>query len=213
LKPYKTLLKPAHNEIIINKSRFVGYASPAQTEEEALGFIEKVKKMNFDATHNVYAYIIGDNNIQRFTDDGEPSGTAGKPVLEEIKREGLINAVVVVTRYFGGIKLGAGGLIRAYRKSAEEVIEAAGISEKVPFCRYELTIDYPFWGKIQNEINNMRQVIGNIDYADRVRIEVFVDTKKEKEFREKILNITNGRVNFLKGKDLYLTRYRGRIFV
>jgi len=211
LKPYKTLLKPANKEIIINKSRFIGYASPAQKEEEALEFIEKIKKMNFNATHNVYAYIIGNNNIQRFTDDGEPSGTAGKPVLEVVKREGLINVVVVVTRYFGGIKLGAGGLIRAYSRSAKEAVEAAGISEKVPFYRYKLTIDYPFLGKIQNEINKIKQVIGNIDYMDRVRIEVFVDPTREKEFRKKILSITNGQVEFSKETMLYLTRYKGKI--
>lgn len=209
---YKTLFKYAVKEIIIKKSKFLGYASPVSKEEDALEFIQQIRKRHFDATHNVYAYVLGKNGgKQRFSDDGEPSGTAGKPVLEVIKREELKNVVVVVTRYFGGIKLGAGGLIRAYSKSAAEAVKAAGICERLPFYRYNLSVDYHYLGKIQNEINDFKQQLGNIKYSEKVDLEVFVETDKEKEFTKKILNITNGNVKMKKGETKFLTRYNGRI--
>ena len=128
---YKTLAKAGSDEIIIEKSRFIGYCAPVSSEEEALEFIEKIKKKHYDATHNVFAYVVGlDNNIQRYNDDGEPSGTAGVPILEVIKKEDLRNVVIVVTRYFGGIKLGTGGLIRAYTKGAKIALDAGIIIKK-----------------------------------------------------------------------------------
>src|SRR5699024_4890875 len=120
------------DEIIINKSRFIGYASPVESEKSAQEFIDTIKQKHKDATHNVFAYIIGQNkNIQRYSDDGEPSGTAGIPILEMMKKEDLTDTVIVVTRYFGGIKLGAGGLVRAYIKGAKCGLESANIVEKV----------------------------------------------------------------------------------
>jgi uncharacterized YigZ family protein len=117
---YKTLLKAGNDEIIIERSRFIGYAAPVSSEEEAMEFIDKIKNQHKDATHNVTAYVVGlHNEVQRYNDDGEPAGTAGVPILEVLKKEDLRNTVVVVTRYFGGIKLGAGGLIRAYTRGAK----------------------------------------------------------------------------------------------
>ena len=128
LTQYRTVGKSGEAELVIEKSQFISYAAPAATEEEALEFIQAIKKKHRDATHNVPAYVIGENNdIQRFSDDGEPSGTAGVPMLEVLKKEDLRDTVLVVTRYFGGIKLGTGGLVRAYTKAAKLALEAAGI--------------------------------------------------------------------------------------
>ena len=126
LPRYRTLRREASKEIVIKKSRFIGYGKPVESEAEAAAFIEAIKKKHWDATHNCSAYVIGERDeIQKQSDDGEPSGTAGKPILEVIKAQGLKNTVIVVTRYFGGIMLGAGGLIRAYTDGAVAAIEAA----------------------------------------------------------------------------------------
>jgi len=125
---YRTIHEYGVHEIIINKSRFIGYAKPVESEEDAIKFIEEIKFKHKDATHNVLAYVIGqNNNIQRYSDDGEPSGTAGIPILEVLKKENLRNVVVVVTRYYGGVKLGTGGLVRAYIKGAKIALEASKI--------------------------------------------------------------------------------------
>lgn len=143
---YRTIHKYGQEEIIINKSRFIGYAKPIESEQEALDFIECIKSKHRDATHNVYAYVYGENsNIQRFSDDGEPSGTAGIPTLEVIKKEDLRNVVVVVTRYFGGIKLGTGGLIRAYTKGAKIGLESGIIIEKVLHHKLKIRIEYTLY--------------------------------------------------------------------
>ena len=149
-KIYRTIYTYGEEETIINKSRFIGYAMPIETEEEALEFIEKIKTKHRDATHNVYAYVLGkDSNAQRFSDDGEPSGTAGIPVLEVIKKENLRNVVVVVTRYFGGIKLGTGGLIRAYTRGAKIGLDAGTIVDMVLHSRIKIRIDYTLYGRIE----------------------------------------------------------------
>jgi hypothetical protein len=125
LKPYKTLLKAADGEFIVNKSRFIGYGCPCETEEEALAFLASIRTKHKDATHNCYAYIIGPNmGIMRYSDDGEPGGTAGMPIIEVMKARGVTNCAVVVTRYFGGILLGAGGLVRAYSQGAATALNA-----------------------------------------------------------------------------------------
>ena len=139
MSTYKTLHEFGMDEIIIEKSTFIGYAKPIKTEEEAIEFVNEIKKKHKDATHNVWAYTVGKTmNIQRYSDDGEPQGTAGIPTLEVIKKEDLRDVVVVVTRYFGGVKLGAGGLVRAYTKGAKIGIDAAKVIEKVMYKKLEL---------------------------------------------------------------------------
>ena len=124
---YKTLLRRDQDEFIINKSRFIGYGCPCETEEEALAFLKQIREKHADATHNCYAYIIGANmGIMRYSDDGEPGGTAGLPIIEVMKARGVTNCCVVVTRYFGGILLGAGGLVRAYSQGSATAIKACG---------------------------------------------------------------------------------------
>ncbi len=197
LESYRTIHKYGKDEIMINKSRFIGHAMPIGNEEEALEFIDKIKTEHKDATHNVYAYVVGDNNnIQRFSDDGEPSGTAGIPVLEVIKKENLRNVVVVVTRYFGGIKLGAGGLIRAYTKGAKIGLEAGIIVDKVLHRKLKVRVNYTSYGVIENFLNQEGYIIDNIIYDDAVNIYVYIDTKVVNNFIKKITNLTNGTAEF-----------------
>ena len=173
MKTYKTLHSFGTDEYIVEKSTFIGYAKPIKSEEEAVEFINEIKKKHKDATHNVWAYTVGETmNIQRYSDDGEPQGTAGIPTLEVIKKEDLRDVVVVVTRYFGGIKLGAGGLVRAYTKGAKVGIEAAQIIPKVKYKEISVTIDYNQIGKVQNEIMNMGYKIKDTLYTDKVEIMV-----------------------------------------
>lgn len=188
---YKSIARYGEAEEIINKSRFIGYAKPVESEEEALAFIEEISKKHYDATHNVYAYHLGDE-LQRFSDDGEPSGTAGIPVLEVIKKEELKNLVIVVTRYFGGIKLGGGGLIRAYTRGAKIAIDAAKIVDMTLHTGMKLVIPYTLWGKIENFLMTNQYPTENIDYLEDVEINLYVDNNQLERFRKDILDLTSG---------------------
>ena len=211
---YKTLHEFGVDEIIIEKSTFIGYAKPISTEEEAVEFINEIKKKHKDATHNVWAYTVGQNmNIQRYSDDGEPQGTAGIPTLEVIKKEDLRDVVVVVTRYFGGIKLGAGGLVRAYTKGAKIGLEAAKIIEKVNYQEVKITIDYNRLGKVQNEIMNMGYFIKDTIYEDNVEIIVYSKQDKLEEIINKITDITSATANIVLGEEFYLSEKDGQIIL
>ena len=144
---YKTIEKEATDEFIERRSRFIGAIKPVKTEEEALAFIEERKTEHWQATHNCWAYIIKDNQAQRYSDDGEPQGTAGIPILDIMRKEEIYNAVIVVTRYFGGIMLGAGGLIRAYAQGAKVAIQAGGIITMALCDIIELTLPYPLYDR------------------------------------------------------------------
>jgi uncharacterized YigZ family protein len=144
LKPYKTFIKAADDSFIINKSRFIGHGCPCETEEEALKFLSDIRAKHKDANHNCYAYIIGSNmGVMRYSDDGEPGGTAGMPIIEVMKARGVTNCAVVVTRYFGGVLLGAGGLVRAYSQGAAAAINACGVGVMHPTARYLMEVSYP----------------------------------------------------------------------
>ena len=211
---YKTLHEFGVDEIIIEKSTFIGYAKPISTEEEAVEFINEIKKKHKDATHNVWAYTVGQNmNIQRYSDDGEPQGTAGIPTLEVIKKEDLRDVVVVVTRYFGGIKLGAGGLVRAYTKGAKIGLEAAKIIEKVNYQEVKIKIDYNQLGKVQNEIMNMGYFIKDPIYEDNVEIIVYSKQDKLEEIINKITDITSATANIVLGEEFYLSEKDGQIIL
>lgn len=194
---YKTVFDYGEDEITINKSRFIGYAMPINSEKEALEFIEKIKTKHRDATHNVYAYVVGmDSNIQRFSDDGEPSGTAGIPVLEVIKKEDIRNVVVVVTRYFGGIKLGAGGLVRAYTKGAKLALDAAKIVEMVLHKKTKIRIDYTLYGKIENFLLSGQYFVDETIFDDKVNIFVYIENNELGKFKDLIMDMTNGKCEF-----------------
>ncbi|WP_427339055.1 YigZ family protein [Caloranaerobacter sp. DY30410] len=209
---YKTLHKYGEDEIIINKSRFIGYAKPINSEQEALEFINEIRTKHRDATHNVYAYVFGENNnIQRYSDDGEPTGTAGIPVLEVIKKEDLRNVVVVVTRYFGGIKLGAGGLVRAYTKGAKIGIEAGTIVEKVLFKRIMTRIDYTLYGKVENDLLKDGYIIDNVTYDTAVNLFILCEIDKIEELKNILIDITNGRAQIEELDEEYYSVKNGKI--
>ena len=192
-KSYNMIKQYKEISFIERKSRFISYTMPVYTEEEAIDFLNKIRKKHYDATHNCYAYILGeDSNIQRSSDDGEPSGTAGIPILEVLKKESLTNSIIVVTRYFGGIMLGAGGLIRAYTQGAVNAINAAGITEVRPFAVFAIKTDYSSLGKIQYEAPKNNYIIKNIDYTDIVTMTMLVPLDKKKELNHDISNWTGG---------------------
>jgi len=214
MSSYKTLHDFGMDEIIIEKSTFIGYAKPIKTEEEAVEFVNEIKKKHKDATHNVWAYTVGPTmNIQRYSDDGEPQGTAGIPTLEVIKKEDLRDVVVVVTRYFGGVKLGAGGLVRAYTKGAKVGLEAAKIIEKVKYKEVKIKVDYNQLGKIQNEIMNLGYFIKDTIYTDEVEIIVYSKLENVEALTARMIDITSATANITLGEEFYLSEQNGQIIL
>ncbi|NLM13762.1 MAG: YigZ family protein [Epulopiscium sp.] len=204
LKRFKTILQPAEAEIIEKKSRFIATVRPVKNEEEAQAFIEEMRKKYWDATHNVFAYQIGERDqIQRFSDDGEPSGTAGLPVLNVLKGDDLKNTAIVVTRYFGGTLLGTGGLVRAYGRCAREGVLAAKIVEKVLYCVFHVVTDYSRLGKIQYEILQMGNVIQDTIYTDAITFVVLVEQGNEEKFISKITEISGAQAQIQQIKYVY----------
>lgn len=205
LPRYKTVKGYGENEINIQKSRFIAYIERAETEEEAQEFIQMIKKRNWDATHNCSAYLIGEHDqIQKANDDGEPSGTAGVPILEVLKKKNQKDTVVVVTRYFGGIKLGAGGLIRAYGKATSEGLNAIGIVERKLMRVMHTTIDYTLLGKVENELRSSVYTIKEIHYLEKVEVETFVEDGEKANFSAWMIELTNGQAEIHEGDALYL---------
>lgn len=211
---YKTLHKYGVDECIIEKSTFIGYAKPIKSEEEAVEFVNEIKKKHKDATHNVWAYTVGPNmNIQRYSDDGEPQGTAGIPTLEVIKKEDLRDIVVVVTRYFGGIKLGAGGLVRAYTKGAKIGIEAGIIIEKVKYTDVKIKIEYNQLGKIQNEIMSLGFTVKDTIYGEDVEIIVYSKVEDVESLKSRIIDITSATAYISIGDEYYLSEKEGQLIL
>ena len=205
LENYLTVKKDGVHEILIQKSRFIGYVTRAETEEEAQDFIQSIKKKHHDATHNCSAYMIGENNhIQKANDDGEPSGTAGVPMLEVLKKMNLKDTAVVVTRYFGGVKLGAGGLIRAYGNATSEVIREVGVVKRQRMQGFDITVDYTLLGKIENELRNSDYMLDNIEYVEHVVCSVFVQVDQVEAFVEWMTNSTNGQASIEETKQAYI---------
>ena len=204
---YLTVKGYSSHEIVIQKSRFIAYINRVETEEAAQDFIQKIKKQNWDATHNCSAYLIGEHDeIQKANDDGEPSGTAGVPILEVLKKRNLKDTVVVVTRYFGGIKLGAGGLIRAYSKATSEGLNATGIVERKLTRIMHTTVDYTWLGKLENDLRSSVYTIKEIHYFDKVELETYVDFGQEDQFKEWMIEHTNGQANIVEGETIYLEK-------
>ncbi|HYF75169.1 MAG TPA: YigZ family protein [Candidatus Nitrosocosmicus sp.] len=192
---YRMLKKYADTYFIEKKSKFISYVQPVYSEEEAVQFLSTIRKKHYDATHNCYAYTLGESmNIQRSSDDGEPSGTAGIPILEVLRKEELTNSIVIVTRYFGGIMLGAGGLIRAYTEGAASGIKAAGTVRVQPFSVHQLKLDYGFLSKLQYEMPKRDYMIESVDYLENVTMRVFTAPELSGAFIEDIAQWTNGAV-------------------
>lgn len=207
LASYHTVRGCGCHELEINKSRFIAYAARAGSEEEARAFIAEIRKKHWDATHNCSAYVLGETDqVQKADDDGEPSGTAGRPILEVIKKNGLKETVIVVTRYFGGIKLGAGGLIRAYGKSAAAGLKAAGLIERTLHTVLAAEFDYPFLGKVENGLRSNQYIIDSIHYTDKVVVRVLAGCGVEDLLEQKLLDWTAGQVGITHTGKKYVDR-------
>lgn len=205
LKAYKTLMKRADDSFIINKSRFIGYGAPCETEEEALAFLAEIRNKHKDATHNCYAYIIGPNmGIMRYSDDGEPGGTAGMPIIEVMKARGVTNCAVVVTRYFGGVLLGAGGLVRAYSQGAATALNACGVGVMHPTARYLMEIPYPMLNRMDHFLKSEPAIVEDKAYTDVITYTMIVKTQDEEGFIARIVDMSEGTIEPLRAEEMYL---------
>jgi uncharacterized YigZ family protein len=201
---YKTLYKNGKIEIEISKSKFIASSFPIQTQDQAIDLIEKISSQYKDATHNCYAYVVSnDTLVEKFSDDGEPSGTAGLPILQIIKNKELVNILIIVTRYFGGIKLGKGGLVRAYSKAALETILDAKIVTMKKHSIYKLTIDYSYKKILDKIVSEQNLSIDNLNYSDKITLEIAVEIDKEDKILSKLNDVTKGQIKIKKIFDSY----------
>lgn len=190
---FKTVARASEEEFVINRSRFIGRCFPIQTEEDVLAHLAAIRKQHYDATHNCYAYRIGTRGeTARFSDDGEPSGTAGMPMMEVLTANGVTNVLCIVTRYFGGILLGAGGLVRAYSRGAAEAVRAAGVLHYIPGTALEFTVDYARYGAVEAYVRANAQV-DVLDFAETVHIRVLVEDAVADGFAAEVVERTDGR--------------------
>ncbi len=193
IESYNTIYRGGTGEIVVKKSRFIASFSPVEHEEDALSFIEGIKKKNWNAAHNCYAYIIGNKNpIMRYSDDGEPSQTAGRPMLDVLLAKELTNLVVVVTRYFGGTLLGTGGLVKAYQSATVEGLAHSIIIKKEPGIHIRIITDYNLIGKIQYYMGQENIPLISSDYTDIVTLDLVVPIDKVDSFNNKLADISNG---------------------
>lgn len=204
MNAYKTLRGPADAEFIVQKSRFIGHAAPVADADEALSFLEHIRKAHRDASHNCYAYVVGRNRgILRYGDDGEPSGTAGKPILEVITARNVVDCAVVVTRYFGGILLGAGGLLRAYAHTAALALGAAGVCAMYETGRWHVTVPYPLWDRVQHAIQSMPVLVENTDYTETVAVRLLSREDDSAAMIAELMKFSDGRLQVLKDPESF----------
>ena len=214
LTEYKIVYAGGEGEIVEKKSRFIATVVPVETEEEALAFIESMRKKYWNATHNCFAYAIGERQeILRCSDDGEPSGTAGKPMLDVLTGEGLHDTAVVVTRYFGGTLLGTGGLVRAYQGAVKEGLQASTVITKRLGYRYEIGTDYTGLGKIQYILGQRQISVQDTQYTDKVLMKVILPYDQEQCVVSEITEGTNGQAVIEKGDSCYFAEDGKEILV
>ncbi len=214
LEKYKTIYQGNSGEIIEKKSRFIATVRLVESEEEALAFIEEMRKKYWNATHNCFAYVIGENReCVRCSDDGEPSGTAGKPMLDVLLGEGMYNTAVVVTRYFGGTLLGTGGLVRAYSKAVQEGLAQCEIIEKIYGAMISIGTDYTGIGKIQYFIGERKIPVLESEYTDRVKMKVIMPVGEIDRFLADLTDATNGRAQIEVSEKLYYAVWDGLVLM
>ena len=208
---YRTIYKGGEGEITEKKSRFIATVSPASSEEEALMFIESMRKKYWDARHNCFAYVIGKRGeLKRFSDDGEPGGTAGKPILEVIMGEEVRNVALVVTRYFGGTLLGTGGLVRAYSSAAKEGLASSVIITKIPGVKLRIGTDYNGLGKIQYILGQKGLEVLDAVYTEKVELEALIPEKLLGDIKADITEGTNGQAVMQEGESCYFAKVDGK---
>ena len=200
---YFTVAEPASDSFVEKKSEFIGYISPVKTNDEAVNFINSIKSQHRKAKHNVYAYILRNDNISRYSDDGEPQGTAGVPVIDVLQKRGLTDVCIVVTRYFGGILLGGGGLVRAYSHAAALACDAAEIMNMCLCRKLSISADYGMYGKIAYVLPEFDTITLNSDFGSDVTLEILVLSEKSDALKKKITEITNGSAVITDCGELY----------
>ncbi len=193
MEEYRTVEFEADDYFIEKKSKFIGYVNPVKTSDEAVEFINKIKDKHWDATHNVYAYVLKENHIQRYSDDGEPGGTAGIPVLDVLLKEDLVDVCVVATRYFGGTLLGAGGLVRAYSHTSKIAVQAGHIITMAECSIMSVKVDYAFYERMNILLNDFKANILDTQFADNVEIKFSVKEDRQDALSEKLTDLSNGR--------------------
>lgn len=193
---YKTVAGEGSTLFVDRKSKFISHVAPVDNEADAIEYLNSIKAKYPDARHNVYAYVIDENNIFRYSDDGEPSGTAGMPVLDTIRKSGIVDVIVVVTRYFGGTLLGTGGLVHAYGTSASEGLSDAGIIIKTLCDIVSVKIDYTMLGTLQHALMSSGYTIEDTEYGDKVTLKISTPTDMTETFIKKLIDITNGRAEY-----------------
>ncbi len=209
---YRTIYEGGEGEITEKKSRFIAAVRPAETEEEAIAFIDSVRKAYWDARHHCYAYIIGQrSDLKRMSDDGEPGGTAGKPMLDILQGEGLTNLVAVVTRYFGGTLLGTGGLARAYSSAVRAGLDSSIIITKIPGFKLQATIDYTDLGKIQHLLLSQGIKILDSVYTDKVMLEILTPEKETDDVMAALTEATSGKAELRKASVCYFADIDGNL--
>lgn len=194
MESYRTVKQQTSAEFIERRSKFIGYIKPIQTEEEAIGFIQEIKAKHWDATHNVYAYSLRQGQTFRYSDDGEPQGTAGMPTLDVLQKSNITDVVVVVTRYFGGVLLGGGGLVRAYSHAASLAVEASGILLMQQCNLANLTCDYNRYGKVSTLIPACNGVIDHTIFEETVYVEFHMTLEDLNRFEKQLADATCGEV-------------------
>lgn len=201
---YKTISARCEARFIEKKSEFIGYLAPVSTEDEAVAFINEIRAMHRKATHNCYAYILRENSIARHSDDGEPGGTAGVPIYEVLRKEGLTDTVCVVTRYFGGILLGAGGLVRAYTRGAKDAVDSADIKVMAMAENVRISLDYALYGRIPQIFAEFDTRVCKEEFGEGVDITLWVREELSEDLRGKLVDSCNGKVTVeVLGKDWY----------
>lgn len=202
MREYKTVELESSDYFVEKKSKFIGYAKPVSTQDEAVEFINTIKSKHWDATHNVYAYVLRDNNTQRYSDDGEPSGTAGVPVLDVILKENVTDVCVVATRYFGGTLLGAGGLVRAYSHTSKIALDAAHIITMANCQIYSVIVDYSFYDRLNVLLSEFGANVIKSDFSTSVCVEFYIKEDTSELLKDKLTDISNGKylLNYLRSE-------------
>lgn len=202
MREYKTVELESSDYFVEKKSKFIGYAKPVSTQDEAVEFINSIKSKHWDATHNVYAYVLRENNTQRYSDDGEPSGTAGVPVLDVILKENVTDVCVVATRYFGGTLLGAGGLVRAYSHTSKIALDAAHIITMANCQIYSVIVDYSFYDRLNVLLSDFGANVIKSDFSASVSVEFSIKEDISELLKDKLTDISNGKysLNYLRSE-------------
>lgn len=199
---YNTIASYSDASFVEKKSEFIGHIMPVKTNDEAVEFINKIKSENRKATHNVYAYIVRDGNISRYSDDGEPQGTAGVPVLDVLKKEGLTDVCCVVTRYFGGILLGGGGLVRAYSHSASIAVNSAQRVIMLSCYKFDITVDYNLYGKLTYAFPGYEVKIVDTVFDTDVTVSLYAKSEIADKLEKDLVELTNGNIKICKSDEM-----------